>query len=197
MPRQSDRAILCGQTGSGKTTLAEMLLREFYYQGKYIVVYDAKGMIDWSGVEIHSTFDTLVKSDHRFLVYCPTIQEINFAFQEKFFEWVYLCGNRVLYVDEVYSVARGDVYPQYYHACITRGREKGITTLSSTQRPKRIPQTILSESEHGYFFTLTLPQDRKAIYDCYGVIDVPEQKTYFAYYNQFTGETVSPLRLSL
>lgn len=103
-------------------------------------------------------------SDQRTIIYAPTVYEQrDEVVREAFFQWVFLTGNITLYVDEVYSVVYKQDIPFYYHAIFTQGREFGITCISSSQRPKDIPQVILSEAERLYIFRLTLAQDRKKV----------------------------------
>lgn len=161
MPGLTDRAVFCGQTGSGKTRAAEELLK----WRKHVVVYDTKGLLRWEGFHRVTTLAELVENQKMpKLIYAPIAAELgNDDAIEAFFRFCYLRGNCTVYVDEVYGVAMGASLPDSYHALLTRGRELGLSTWSSTQRPKDVPQAIFSESEHFYVFRLQLPQDRRRI----------------------------------
>ena len=158
LPGPTDRAVLVGMTGSGKTTLA----REMLKQCPHVVAYDAKGLLNWYGYERYTTLRGAVDSQSTHVIYAPNDVELRTrAYVEAFFEYVYQRGHCAAYIDEVYAVAQGNRLPAYYHALLTRGREKGLATYSSTQRPMAIPNVILSESEHWYVFRLSMPGDRK------------------------------------
>ncbi len=175
MPEYNSRAVFVGQTGSGKTTLARMILG--YYND--VVVYDVKGQMkpkDWPGFKFVFSFDDLRrfggmqqsgKSVYPKIVFQPNIYELpdekNLEPADQFFKWIYFRENTVLYIDEVYGVTAARVIPFHLKAILTRGRERGITAIMATQRPKEIPQFILSESEHFYVFRLQMPQDKDAI----------------------------------
>lgn len=196
IPRRTDRALIVGQTGSGKTTLAERLLR----WRAQVVVVDHKGLIRWPGYVRYTRLAELTRATAPRLVYAPGYEESqDEEMQERLWEWLYRRGHTTVYVDETATATNGDSYPYYYGACLMRGREHGTELWSSTQRPMRIPQIVISESEHVYAFRLRLPQDRRRLED---TAQVPADamarlaKREFLYAQQ--GEDViGPLQLSL
>ena len=195
-PSRTDRAVFIGQTGSGKTTLARVLLA----QRPYVAIYDAKGMLRWREYERHTKLETLSKSKFPKLIYAPNAEELrDELYIEGFFRWVYKRRHTTLYVDEVYGVTNHEIIPPSYHACLTRGRELGISTFSATQRPKLIPQTVLSESEHYYIFRLLLPQDKKKVREIIGVTESQTDRLskYEFYYANNEGSIRGPLKLDL
>jgi hypothetical protein len=198
MPGITDRAVFVGQTGSGKTTFARIVLE----QRHYAVVYDPKGMIAWPGWALYKSFPRMVGDRNLppHVIYRPSYDELESPESiDEFFSWVYRRGNTTVYVDELYAIAKGDNYPYHYGACLTRGRELGISVFSATQRPSRVPQPTLSESEHYYVFRLKLPQDRKRIAEITG-LDETEIRTLrghrFLYAPQ-TGDPTGPHILAL
>ena len=179
-----ERAAIIGKTNSGKTFLAQKLLNDF----QYVVVLDSKGTINWTGYKIYRSLKQLVKAREDKLIYRPNIKEVrDEKIIDAFFFWVYERQRTCLYIDEVFAVVSGNSIPDGYHACLTRGRERDITLISSTQRPKRIPQEILSEAENLYIFKLRLENDRDKIEEIIGdteenlIKNLPNR--YFIYCN--------------
>lgn len=195
-PRPTDRALFTGMTGSGKTTLARVLLRS----RAYVVVVDFKGLIDWPGYEIHTSFHSLTTGKAPRLIYRPSYDEIqNEETQELVWQWLYMRGNTTVYVDETAAVTNGNLHPFYYGACLMRGREHGIELWSATQRPARIPSIVLSESEHVFAFRLRLPQDRERVEQLAGIerekIELLPKHEFL--YSPQDGDIIGPLRLNL
>lgn len=197
--RPGNRALLCGMTGSGKTFLGEYLLKNF----PFVVILDMKGVHKWNGFKQYDLLAKMVTDDAAApiprVVYSPRISEMNDEkIWDNFFQWVYLRKNTLLFIDEVYSVTSKWSIPLYYKAILTRGRERGITCLSATQRPKDIPQELMSESEQFYIFRLQMPQDRKRISD---IIPLPDdemrniQKKQFYYIDTQEDIRAGPLKL--
>lgn len=202
IPNRNDRAVFIGATGCGKTTLARYLLNDS--KKPYVVVYDAKhseNISEWKEFKFFDDFGEIVDSKTPKQIYRPSIYEMQDAqSQDAFFEWVYFRRNTRLYVDEAYALLGGTNPSFHLQACLTRGREKGISTFISTQRPKRIPLITLSESEHFYIFRLTLNEDKERVYELTN-ISIQEQielRPYeFIYYNALTGHKTGKLKLNL
>lgn len=200
-PKPTDRALFVGQTGSGKTTLAEVIVRDAHERrGRHVVVVDAKGLIKWPGYVVVTTLKKAIKSKETRLTYRPSYAELrNLEMQELAWEWLYKRGHTTIYVDETAAIVQGDIYPHYYGATLMRGREMGLELYSATQRPMKIPQITLSESEHVYAFRLRLPQDRQRVE---ALTSIPQeriaalQKQEFLYGPQ-DGDVQGPLKLAL
>lgn len=198
IPARGDRAVFVGQTGSGKTTLACQLLRS----RRFVVVLDAKGMITWPEYQICRSFAALTKAKAERLIFRPDpLMHADDDELEAFFSWVYLRRNCTLYIDELFlpPAIVGDVFPPHFGACFTRGRELGIEVWSSSQRPKRIPQVALSESEHAFVFHLKMPQDRDRIQEFTGIEADRIQRLpkYDFFYSRQDGGVQGPMRLNL
>lgn len=190
---RNDRGILIGATGSGKTFLGRYLVED--PDKKYSVVYDAKiseSIGKWPHTFI-SDFEELQQSDARRIVYRPDYREsVDPLRQDAFFEWIYNRQFTRLFVDEAYAVAGGSNPSFHFLAILSRGRERGISTLVGTQRPARIPLVTLSEAEHFYVFRLTWPNDRKRVEEITGGrITVQDQLNLneyeFFYFNALRG----------
>jgi len=199
---RNDRGVLIGSTGCGKTTLARYLVED---EGKpYSVTYDPKvsdNISQWVSHEFHTDMDALQHSKSRRLIFRPDIYEsLDPRLQDEFFLWVYESKHRRVYIDEAYALLGGTNPSFHLQAILSRGRERGISALIATQRPRRIPILLLSESEHFYVFRLNHQSDRAVVREITG-IDEDEQarlKNYqFFYYNCLTGERSGVLTLNL
>lgn len=203
---RNDRAVLIGATGCGKTTLARYLIEDI--DKRYSVVYDAKAsdaIGEWAGIPpidnprkpvkptqaLYTELEELPYAEERRIIYRPPYtEERDYNRQDKFFEWVYWHYRRRLYVDEAYALLGGTNPSFHLQACITRGRERGISTIISTQRPSRIPLIAMSEAEHYYIFRTQWPGDKERIKEITG-ITIEQQlelsRYEFYYFNVFNG----------
>lgn len=199
VPGHTDRAFIVGQTGSGKTLLAEFLLR---YRHN-VVVFDPKRRIKWDGYTIVNSLRAATKTKGK-IVYRPNHHAIKYWNAgddevKRAFEWVYLRGDTTLYVDEAYLLTDGEQMPDFYHACLTQGRELGIETWTATQRPMHVPQVVMSEAEHLYAFRMRMAQDRKKVEAMCGLESryMEGLPKYYFYYASQDGDPVGPLTLDL
>lgn len=216
------RAILIGATGCGKTILARELVND--PAQPYSVVYDAKGLISspmlqkpqdrWIGHKVYENFDWLVADQKELIekgrlyecprvIYRPPIEEERDPVaQDRFFEWVYNRWNCRCYVDEAYGLLGGTNPSDHLLACLSRGRERGISFLVSTQRPARIPIVTKSEAEHTYIFRLNQRADRDTASE---MIDVHQMAFHpsnlkdfeFYYFNARVGHASGKLTLDI
>lgn len=178
--------MLVGRTGSGKTTLAQYLLSKF----EYVVVFDPKGLIRWKDYAVVTKLKKLESEKNPKIIYKPGVWDINPDTFEAFWRWVYERKNTAAYCDEVYSLVEQGA-TDWFNACLTRGRERGITVLTSTQRPAWVPLTILSESENYYIFRLLLMKDCERVQE---LTNIPAEdiqsldKFVFYYWNIFSDD---------
>lgn len=204
---RNDRATLVGQTGCGKTTLAEFLIED--RNKRCSVAFDPKGsesVAKWNGS--HKRYSSLMdliegaeEREEERLIFTPdALIAESPELHEALFAWVYDRGYTRLYIDEATSLQGGTNPSRYLTACLNRGRERGISTIVSTQRPARIPSNIISEAQHFYIFKLLLRADRQRIEELTG-IQIEEQTTLkhyeFFYWNASNGAYPKKLKLNL
>lgn len=195
-PNPTDRALIIGQTGSGKTTLARTLLN----QRRYVVILDTKGQIRWPEFELIRNANDLAATKTEKILFIPPYEWTrNTSEIDAFFRWIYERQHTTVYIDELAAVTEGDQYPFHLGACFMRGRELGIEVWASTQRPLRIPQVALSESEHVYCFRLRLPQDRQRVEAVGGIpqSQVERLRKFDFLYSRQSDEVLGPYRLKL
>lgn len=166
---------VAGMTGSGKSVLATELITN---ADRAVMVGDPKGDFEWPQafarpeerrpVVVAHVADipgVLRGNTRRDVIYRPDAMENqNPDAWAAFFEFGYNRRNTLIYLDEVYHVTdlrRGAL--QWYNACLTRGRSRGVFVGSSTQRPARIPLTTITEAKHLFIFQLHYVEDRKRL----------------------------------
>ena len=199
---RDDRATLIGATGTGKTTLARFLVEDKYKRNS--VVYDNKpsdAIARWKDTQnIYYSFDMVQEAEEERLIYTPPLAEtLDAQKQDNFFAWIYERRYTRLYLDEA-NALRGGTNPSYHlQACLCRGRERGISVITGTQRPARVPLILMSEAEHFYIFRLNLLVDRQRVFEMTG-IGVDEQTDLaqfeFYYYNAILGARSNKLKIN-
>lgn len=202
--KPNEHVFIGGRTGTGKTWTARKYLAGF----NHVAVIDTKGEFAWPEIGFHRIehsngsisyrndnpeevtlvehIEGLGKSKTPKIIYRPVFSELKPEYYDIFFQWVYLRRNTTVFVDEAMSISPNpSVIPEYYKACLTRGRELNVGVWSASQRPSGISQLIISESNHIFAFDLNMPQDRKKLAEVTGAIEFLEKPGIykFWYYN--------------
>lgn len=197
-----EHGFICGTNGSGKSKLAEFLVND--PDKPWSVVYDPKHsrtIGEWRNQEYIYDWQQLQESKAQRIVYRPSLEEAeDSTMQLEFFKWIFWRQHCRVYLDEC-SALLGNSNPNYYlKGCLTRGRELGISTLCTTQRPVSIPLITMSEAMRFYVFRLNLEEDRKRMEKVTGISE-EEQLTLkhyeFFYYDVFNGRLPNKLKLDL
>lgn len=95
--------------------------------------------------------------------------------------------NRVIYVDEAMAVTSPSKIPYWYKIAMTQGRSYNVGVINATQRPKNIHNTLISEAEHFFIFSLNLQGDIDKLEEMIGedaaseIRNLPEY--HFIYYS--------------
>lgn len=209
---REEHAFICGINGSGKSELAQWIVNDQFKP--YSVVYDPKHsrtVGNWQGQTYIYDWNELIESDARRIVYRPSLAAyekdgrwVNEAEdadrQEEFFRFVFERQRTRLVVDEAAALLGGSNPSYHLRACLTRGRELGISCVCLTQRPVSIPLIMLSEARRVYIFRLNLEEDRRRIDKLTGFSD-EEQQTLreheFFFFDTKHGKYPSKIKLDL
>lgn len=204
-PGPFDRFVMIGKTGCGKTTLAQYFVEDS--NAPFSVTWNPKGsdaILRWDQKHVTTLGQLYDAADdeERRLIYTPNpFLAEDARNQEELFYWVYENKNRRFYIDEATAIVYSGVkVPRGLLALINRGRERGVSVGTATQRPSGVPMNILSESEHYYVFKTLLPQDRARVEAITG-ITVEDQASLndheFFYFNLSRGLLPEKLKLNL
>lgn len=178
-----ERAAIVGGTGSGKTGMACFLLDE--HPRAPVIVYDLKIEPKFSGLRKSATVDDMagvaqLYNDEKieYIIVRPRASMLT--------DYDYIDGmlqehfNRFAaadcYIDELYTLGITSHPRPGINAMITRGRARGISVMTATQRPSWIPRITLSEAQHYYIFALNDRQDVKRMQDFIPAFE----KTYYS-----------------
>lgn len=169
----AQHAIAIGHTGCGKTFFTDHITRLPRYEGpqgkapRIVLVYDPKGKITRSGYRRVRKLRDVVRLGSKGverIIYAPTAQEradpitVNAAFK-----WVFERGMMTCVVEDAGALMDASSVPPMFYACMTEGRERGITMIVCVQRPKDLPRVAMTEATHFYAFHLVDFDDCKRL----------------------------------
>lgn len=172
--RPDERAFYCGKTGSGKSFLAKQHLKEFERKHWRIVIVDKEGMWmgkrpDWerSGPgtvdkpRLVNRFDPKLACQ----LYIPSTPAYDDAGLEALCNAVLAQGDTIFYCDELIGVADTHHQNAGFLALWAQGRKHNVSARAASQRPARIPEHVMSQSENWFVFRLANRMDRKRVAD--------------------------------
>lgn len=157
---KGERGALIGQTGTGKSLLAKHYLLP---QTGRLAILDPKGEFDFGGLDVFDTVREIEKRRPDRFIYRPVRGELrDFHAHDAIYDYLYERGDYFVYTDELTSflTAKGDA-PPAFRDIYARGRSRGITVLTATQDPVRIPLAVLRQARRFYTFRLVFPDDIK------------------------------------
>lgn len=159
----SEHVAIVGATGSGKTYTA----RKYHANIPFVAAIDIKGTLKWPEVPkeeltIVTRLREIGMARTPKVIYRPNPAEMNEDYYDAFFEWCYKRKNTRVWVDEARAICPTPFHlPFWMMSILTRGRELNVGMTSITQRPKKIPLEIFSESTHFFVHHLNLKEDRE------------------------------------
>jgi hypothetical protein len=154
--RNSERVAIIGATGSGKTVLARFLLSGL----NRVIVIDPKHTFHMAGYkpgwrlpltsgEFHLVIRPGGKDDERLAGFLARLMKE---------------GSVTIYCDE--AATTSDVFPETTATLIEiarTGRERHVALWCTMQRPRRVPLTMLTETETFFVFSVRSKDDRDYI----------------------------------
>ncbi|MBS7252234.1 MAG: DUF87 domain-containing protein [Candidatus Freyarchaeota archaeon] len=158
--KYAERCVILGKTGSGKTYFCREFLARLNVPR--IIVYDIEWEYDclqpcFVENELYRIKNYLYQPRFR-LIFQPQTDSIE-VFEE-------VCGliysnYDILFVAEeidTWEKSKGNLTPQFANL-IKRGRKRGISVISISQRPAECHKTVIANAEHWFLFKLTYKGD--------------------------------------
>lgn len=160
------RVSFAGKTGSGKTFAAHYLLRPI----RRLIVIDPKMMLvsdpSWRlEPPSREALKALRDGEYARIGYWqpPAIDNDGFPIWDSIFDLAMDIGDVVVYIDEMYSVAKNGRMSYPMRRAYTQGRALGVGVWAATQRPAFVPTEMMSEAEWNLVFMLKTLKDRKRV----------------------------------
>lgn len=176
---------LIGRSGSGKSTLLRAMLTPY----RRALFLDPKRRNDFGGWAIAEGGHAAARDwprHHERLIARPGVLEPEPAWADALLRHAYYAGSCAVAVDEVVGLATETKPLPGLTLLSTRGRDPGpqgpITLYVATQRPRRVPVTLLSEADVLLIFDLNLASDREYVGDITGVAERPSIPHGFWYW---------------
>ena len=189
-----ERTFIVGSTGSGKTYFARRIL----WNAKNLVVLDVKHGFTWADHKGANTGDSPYDVVYRTIpelllwsgkgkpaIFQPDFADVKNGIVDAFFRLCWDWKTPLVYCDEILDLAPNGRMPFWFEKVIKQGRQRRITYVFGTQRPKRIPLACITESQHYFIGRLALSDDRERMAECTfrEVKDIRVPKYEFLYAN--------------
>ncbi len=180
LPQPGERALSIGQTGSGKTSLNIFLMERL--RTTPIIIYDTKEEPKFErmprSIVTHNIAETSAAVDNEtidHIIFRPDISYVSdpTALDALLMHHYESYRGVDAYIDELYSFHRSGRAGPGLIGIYTRGRSRGITTISSSQQPRWISGFSISEAQLFYIFHLNREDDRKAVAKGTGMMEMP------------------------
>lgn len=184
VPSPSDVCFVVGKMGTGKSTTTRILMSKWCQSHPAIV-------IDTKPTNIFATWGHVVEDPDEALYWLSRYPRVVYRPPEEYSSPDMLPWHIDIMYQELYERARaskrpvGIVTDETNHVMpgtnpgpgatnvLTRGREHGIMSVWSTQRPARIPLYVYTQATRYYVHRLSGKSDRDAIRHNCGVDEMP------------------------
>lgn len=160
------RAAFTGKTGSGKTFAARELLapmrRLIVIDPKMQLIPDKKWRLE---APTREAYKALRDGEFARIAHWqpPAVDDDGFPVWDSIFNDIWEIQDVVLWIDEMYMVAKNGRLSFPLRRLYTIGRSLGIGVWAATQRPAWVPVEMFSEAEWGFTFSLQIQKDRKLV----------------------------------
>lgn len=176
--KSNDRAAFFGKTGTGKTYAAQLLIWEPFDRVIFFDIKDAhEGDLQAPTL---TSLDQVVEA-----LYCEAEEERLYKFRytppvtaNELEHWEGICrlaykrGDIHVIGDELKGIYQQDgatkPITDHHEAILSRGRSRGVGCTNISQRPKKIPQECITETDHLFSFYLGSQGDRSRVGEVYG-----------------------------
>lgn len=180
--RQGEHVMVSGPTSSGKSTLVGQLLDVRIQRGGTVIAmlskaHDQTLSTEFKGWARYKTWPRRgPKRSHNKIVLWPPVYgsvkkttETHRAEFQKALDWIAANGNVCVYVDELLYMSDLLQLETPISFLAYFARSSGVSLVTSSQRPFRIPRVILSSASHAYIARTRDPDDRKRLAELGGV----------------------------
>lgn len=166
-----------------------MMLRELLRPYRRVLMLDPKRRADYGGWAIVEGQHAGVRQwprDHDRMIARPAMLEDERAWADALCRTAYYSGSCAVGVDETAGIATETKPLPHLEMLLRRGRDPGpqgpITTFVATQRPRRVPVSMISEADVALVFDLNMPADRGFVRDVIGAYERPSLPHGFWYW---------------
>lgn len=155
--KTSDRIAVFGRSGSGKTNIISNYLIPYYDSYTFWDVKTENDKIphDIVATNSHDFVDVINKYDR--ILYQP--EDPGAADFDNICKIIFNHKNHCLIVDEASRISNPSSIPYWLNVIMTQGRTSNVGIINAAQRPKSIHNTMISEANHLFIFSLNLDTD--------------------------------------
>lgn len=155
--KTNDRVSIFGKTGAGKSYFSKnWLLPNYTHYVFWDVQHQHTSVIHDVIVHTPKELEKNI-SEHRRILYQPKSPSASDF--DAVCKIVFESTNTTLYVDEAASVSTPTKILYWHKIIMQQGRSYNTGIINTSQRPRDIHNTLISESEHLFIFTLNLETD--------------------------------------
>lgn len=178
--KKGQRVTLVGATGSGKTSRMIELIRQSPVSP--VLIFDTKEddafLKCFPNAKVQEGLGPIKKNDVTIIRPAP-VESSDPEILDDFLYGLHQSENVLVVIDEAYMFHRGGQAGPGLLGLITRGRSRGITMLTGSQRPAWVSRFVFTECEHFNILKLRNPGDRKIMSQYSGIDEVETEKLDF------------------